>query len=351
MCNIAGYNGTKNAAPILLEMLRRQEPYDGGMSTGVATIHQGKLHYRKIVGDVETLIRETDVLSLPGTIGIAHTRPFGTKGTLPMHPNFNMEETMALVTNGTTPKNPYESRWNEAVDMLVEKGYVFKQKSVPTKKRAPLTSRDGMLVAAPEARVFLADYYIKEGKTPEEALALACAHMYSDNVSVMIGESFPDRICLARTTRPMVAKLAEDGVYIATCRFAFPAELSDLDGEDLPLHHSVSVYRDGFFVHREKMNVEPVCPVTPKVFREAMNRIEGLLLQSRENPLYFDELEFFVRDHLADVWQEPHTFTQHARVVYDVLWQLEQEGRLKKVLRMQERKTGLRPRYYFWLEA
>ena len=44
MCNIAGYAGNKQAAPILLEMLRKQELYDGDMSTGVATIHEGKLY-------------------------------------------------------------------------------------------------------------------------------------------------------------------------------------------------------------------------------------------------------------------------------------------------------------------
>ena len=66
MCNIAGYAGQRRAAPILIEMLKRQEFYDGGMSTGIATIHEGKIHWRKVVGDVETLLRETDALELPG---------------------------------------------------------------------------------------------------------------------------------------------------------------------------------------------------------------------------------------------------------------------------------------------
>ena len=47
MCNIAGYIGNRQAAPILLEMLRRQQPYDGDMSTGIATLHEGKLYYKK----------------------------------------------------------------------------------------------------------------------------------------------------------------------------------------------------------------------------------------------------------------------------------------------------------------
>ena len=54
-------------------MIRKQQYYDGDVSTGVATIYEGKIHYRKIVGDVDAIIRETDVLDLPGTIGIAHT--------------------------------------------------------------------------------------------------------------------------------------------------------------------------------------------------------------------------------------------------------------------------------------
>jgi glucosamine 6-phosphate synthetase-like amidotransferase/phosphosugar isomerase protein len=43
MCNIAGYIGSKQAAPIIVEMLRKQEGWDSGYYTGIATIHDGKL--------------------------------------------------------------------------------------------------------------------------------------------------------------------------------------------------------------------------------------------------------------------------------------------------------------------
>ena len=75
MCNIAGYAGSRRAAPILLEMIRRQQPYDGDTAVGIATIHEGKIHYRKFWGTAEDFMKETDVLSLPGTIGIIHTHP------------------------------------------------------------------------------------------------------------------------------------------------------------------------------------------------------------------------------------------------------------------------------------
>ena len=74
MCNIAGYIGTEPAAPILLELIERQEGLAGGFYTGIATIHQGKLHWRKVVGDCARLLGETDAQDLPGTIGLAHSR-------------------------------------------------------------------------------------------------------------------------------------------------------------------------------------------------------------------------------------------------------------------------------------
>jgi len=59
MCNIAGYTGTRPAAPILLEMLRRQEGLCGGYYTGIATVHEGKIHYAKLAGDVARLEETT----------------------------------------------------------------------------------------------------------------------------------------------------------------------------------------------------------------------------------------------------------------------------------------------------
>ena len=47
MCNIAGYVGEKEAAPILVEMLKREEIFDGGYSTGIITIHNGKFYCKR----------------------------------------------------------------------------------------------------------------------------------------------------------------------------------------------------------------------------------------------------------------------------------------------------------------
>ena len=60
MCNMAGYAGIKDAAPILIEMLKRQEGFEGGYSSGIATFHEGKIYYAKIVGDTDRLVALTE---------------------------------------------------------------------------------------------------------------------------------------------------------------------------------------------------------------------------------------------------------------------------------------------------
>ena len=70
MCGIFGYVGSQDAQPILLEGLKRLE-YRGYEGAGMATIHDGKLHIRKVTGKVAELEALLEKEPLPGTIGIA----------------------------------------------------------------------------------------------------------------------------------------------------------------------------------------------------------------------------------------------------------------------------------------
>ena len=347
MCNIAGYSGAKQAAPILLEMLRRQEAFDSEMSTGIATIHEGKLHYRKVIGNVDTLIRETDVLQLPGTVGIAHSRPFGKKGTVPMHPNLNPDESMALITNGTTPVCKYCGQWDKAADLLEASGYSFIQRT-PGLNESPKLSSCGDNISPAEMRVLLIDLYMKQGMSITEAMAKACADMYSDNASIMINQNYPDSIFVLRTTRPVSAILENGEAYIATTEFGFPEELTSAPMM-LPLFHTCVVSHDGIQITADKMDIEPVSEMTPYTYKEAYRRFEAML--KTDTPLFFDDLEIAADTQMRDLWEGEHTFVQHARLVYDMLWQFHKEGRLKKELRTQQIvPDGPRHRWYFWLE-
>ena len=350
MCNIAGYAGSKQAAPILLEMLRRQEAFDGDMSTGIATIHEGKLHYRKITGTVDEMIAKTDVLELPGTIGIAHTRPSVSTDGIPYHPFLNPEKTLALVTNGTTPATRYAPQWTEAARKLVAAGYDFVHKN-PQKdgqKKHPYLDDTGEFLYTAELRALLVDLYMKQGMSIPQAAAKTCGEMVSDNATVFITEKDPDSIFALRTTRGLVAAMSEGETYMATTRFGLPEHLAE-DAMDLPLFHCCKLTREGVTVMPDKMEAEPVSQMTPYTYLEAYTRFEAFLT-SEKAPAYFDQLEFFT-DELRNIWPGDHTYVQHARLVYDMLWQFEKEGRLRKELRPQKLSTGAsRRRWYFWLE-
>ena len=345
MCNIAGYAGNRQAAPILLEMLKRQEYYDGNMSTGIVTIHEGKLHYRKMVGDVDQLIANTDVMDLPGTIGIAHTRPAGY--LVAYQPSISPDETSALATNGTSIKTPYDFRQNESVEILLNKGYVFTQLLEQNFCSPHLP--DGRQIFPLEVRLALVNMYVAEGKSLAEALALSCDHMYGDNATAMLSEQDPDSIYAMRTTRPLLVLEEASETYLATCRYAFDEEKAE-QAVYLPLHHSCKITRSGLQITDATLRTEPVSQITQKTWQCGYDHICKKLSVSKENALYFDNLELDLLDNIQDVFEERHTLAEHARLVYDVLWQLKKEGRLRQELREQQRKHGIRKRWYFWLE-
>ena len=352
MCNIAGYVGERAAAPILLEMLRRQQDYDGGMCTGIATIYEGRLYYRKIVGDVDALIKHTDALYLPGTIGIAHTRPGGRNDSYVLaHPFITPDETMAGVTNGTgiSVGNPAE-RLRALATMLNDAGYKFRgevfeknglsntkkvieaaneeEKRVPTARNMPLLS-NGATTSGAEVRTNAVHYYYNQGMSMTAAMSKVDSYLYKDGVLEMLNVATPDRLYVLRTTRPAATLKTKDGIYVATTRFAFP---DGLPGEyrQLPIMYPCEIFKDEIRVSEDKMtDCEQISEVTPEVLEDGYNRIVGMLKGKKEAPLYFDDLELAIAREMTDLFPGNHPLFQHARLVYDVLWRLTEEGRLK----------------------
>jgi len=350
MCNIAAYAGNRQAAPILLEMLRRQQDYDGGMSAGIATVHEGKLYWRKVVGSVETLMQETDALSLPGTIGIAHTRPEGTEQTYHYaHPHISMDGETAVVLNGTAPLDQYAAQRADVIRMLDENGYLFKTALEGSSNGWPVLKNGKYVIGSAETRVHLVDYYLKQGKSCSEAMALTAADLYSDNVFLMINAKVSDRLFALRTTRPMNILMGEGECYLATARVGFPEEIS---GEimSLPLHHACEITRGGLTVTGYGAAVETVCEPTPYTYAEGYRRICELLRGKKDAPLYFDDLEIAVKRDMRDLWPEEHTYVQDARLVYDIIGQLQAEGKLRSEVRPQQCKSGVRNRVFMWLD-
>ena len=344
MCNIAGYVGEKRAAPILLEMLRRQQGYDGGACTGIVTYHEGRLYYRKVVGDVDALIKHTDALNLPGTVGIAHTRPGGDSATYNFaHPFITYDETMAGVTNGTgRGSTPGASA--KMLRMLEDAGYKFRGEVYLYGRESKMPAlKNGAFVSGAEVRVNAAHYYHHAmGMSIPAAIARVDSELYKDGVIELLSADEPDRITVLRTCRPAATLKTADGIYVASTRFAFPDDASGEVGQ-LPLMHPCQIFKDKIVVTDEKIQGEDVAEVTEYTLSEAYKRIEALLRGKKDAPLYFDDLELAVNSEMRDIFEGDHTLVQDARVVYDVLSRLSAEGRLRTKYVLMEGGRRLSP--------
>ena len=123
MCGIIGYVGNKEAAPILLDSLKRLE-YRGYDSFGFATSSNGLLHLNKNVGKI-SLSHEDSLKSLPGNMGIGHTR-WATHGGVTRensHPHSDCKNQVVVVHNGIV------ENYQELKRELRERGHMFRSET------------------------------------------------------------------------------------------------------------------------------------------------------------------------------------------------------------------------------
>src|SRR5438445_6990259 len=102
MCGIVGYVGKQQAAPVILEGLRRLE-YRGYDSAGLSIIDRHDLQTRKKQGKIdEGLTRVVAAEPVAGQLGIGHTRwaTHGPPSDANSHPHLDQTGRIAVVHNG-----------------------------------------------------------------------------------------------------------------------------------------------------------------------------------------------------------------------------------------------------------
>jgi len=122
MCGIVGYIGRREAAPFLVDGLRRLE-YRGYDSSGVATITpEGELAVTKLAGRIDRLAARLEERPAPGTIGIGHTRwaTHGAPNDENAHPHVGGDAEIAVVHNGVI------ENYRTIKERLVDEGYTFR---------------------------------------------------------------------------------------------------------------------------------------------------------------------------------------------------------------------------------
>ncbi len=191
MCGIVGVIGSRPAAPVLLDALRRLE-YRGYDSAGVATLVNGHIERRRAPGKLSNLAVVLDERPLAGTTGIGHTR-WATHGA-PTEGNAHPHGTsrVAVVHNGII-ENHAELRAE-----LEREGQEFS------------TETDTETVAQ------LVDLNLRRGMEPVEAAGAAFRRLEGAYALAMVFAGHSELMIGAQRGAPLAVGFGEDEMFLGS---------------------------------------------------------------------------------------------------------------------------------------
>lgn len=195
MCGIIGMIGEKDAAPILLEGLKRLE-YRGYDSAGIACLSSGHIDRRRAEGKLVNLADKLGKMPLAGTVGIGHTR-WATHG-LPNERNAHPHATdkVAVVHNG-----------------IIENYAALKAELEQSQVRFE-TETDTEVV------VHLVTHYMTQGMSPIDAANAAMNKLEGAYALVMIFAGQDDLMVGCRQGTPLAVGYGEGEMFVASDSYA-----------------------------------------------------------------------------------------------------------------------------------
>jgi glucosamine--fructose-6-phosphate aminotransferase (isomerizing) len=194
MCGIVGYIGPREAYPIIITGLKRQE-YRGYDSTGIALINGAGLRVYKKKGKVAELEEALIGKQVGAHVGIGHTRwaTHGEPSDVNAHPHQSNNGKLAMIHNGII------ENYAQLKKDLINKGYTFKSE----------TDTEVLLN-------FIEDIY-KNTKCPlEEAVRIALKRVSGAYVILLLDQDNPDTIIAARKGSPLVIGIGKDEHFLGS---------------------------------------------------------------------------------------------------------------------------------------
>ncbi|KPK54291.1 MAG: glutamine amidotransferase [Myxococcales bacterium SG8_38_1] len=191
MCGIVGYVGDEQAAPILLDGLRRLE-YRGYDSAGVAIHEQNGIRIVRAVGKLRNLEKALLETPLGGSVGVGHTRwaTHGRPSEVNAHPH--VAGPIAVVHNGII-ENHLQLRAE-----LEEGGFTISS-DTDTEIVSHLIHRE-----------------TKAGHDMVTAIRRALKHVEGAYAIAVVSEAEPRRIVVAKSSSPLVIGVARNATYCAS---------------------------------------------------------------------------------------------------------------------------------------
>ncbi|HWE06418.1 MAG TPA: glutamine--fructose-6-phosphate transaminase (isomerizing), partial [Rhizomicrobium sp.] len=195
MCGIVGIAGGEEAAPVILEALRRLE-YRGYDSAGIATLAGGHIERRRAAGKLGNLAAVLKADPLAGRTGIGHTR-WATHGA-PTESNAHPHATtrVALVHNGII------ENFRELRDELAAKGHRFDSETDT------------------EVAVHLVTDYLEKGHDAPHAAIAATQRLTGAYALAMIFDGEESLVIGARKGSPLAVGYGAKESYLGSDAFA-----------------------------------------------------------------------------------------------------------------------------------
>lgn len=192
MCGIVGFTGAQEAAPILLEGLKKLE-YRGYDSAGIAVMDGNSISVNKVTGRIANLCEKTDDgKAVKGGTGIGHTRwaTHGAPTSENAHPHLSNDGKFAVVHNGII------ENYMLLREKLISEGYHFESETDT------------------EVIVHLIEKYYK-GNVREALIKTTNKLRGSYALGVICAEN-PGTLYAAREASPLILGLGTDENYFAS---------------------------------------------------------------------------------------------------------------------------------------
>ena len=193
MCGIVGYVGGKQAAPLLLEGLRRLE-YRGYDSAGIAVGGTGSIVVEKRTGRVQELSASLASHMPSGTFGIGHTRwaTHGEPNNVNAHPHLDCTSELAVVHNGVI------ENYTSLKAVLQTKGHQFR------------SSTDTEVLS------HLIEDLLKGSNSLVQAVLGALQEVQGTYGLVVLSARHPNELVVARRGSPLVIGYGEGETFVAS---------------------------------------------------------------------------------------------------------------------------------------
>jgi glutamine---fructose-6-phosphate transaminase (isomerizing) len=215
VCGIVGVVGKTDAAPVLLNALKKLE-YRGYDSAGMATSDNIHLEIRKGIGKLSEVENNYHLVDLPGTSGIGHVR-WATHGGVTIenaHPHTDCTGRIAIVHNGII------ENYQELRDSLIARHKFTSQ--TDTEVIAHLLEEE-LILKTPDEQQSI-NSKSQAPNSLEFALYKVTKKLKGSYAILVISSLEPQKIVAARKDSPLVIGLGEKNHFLASDTLCFPDE-------------------------------------------------------------------------------------------------------------------------------